>query len=81
MIDSNFLAVVAVAASMKTVVAASCHHHLGLAFGIEVQQLEQRRQPVIAAAVIDVVADAEAFVALQLMTMRVDVVVECPVVK
>ena len=80
MIDSNFLAVVAVAASMKTV-AASCHHHLGLAFGIEVQQLEQRRQPVIAAAVIDVVADAESFVALQLMTMRVDVVVECPVVK
>jgi len=80
MIDSNFLAVVAVAASMKTV-AASCHHRLGLAFGIEVQQLEQRRQPVIAAAVIDVVADAESFVALQLMTMRVDVVVECPVVK
>jgi len=81
MIDSNFLAVVAVAASMKTV-AASCHHRqLGLAFGIEVQQLEQRRQPAIAAAaVIDAVADAESFVALQLMTMRVDVA-ECPVVK
>ena len=48
---------------------------------IEVQQLEQRQQPaIVAAVVVDVAAVAESFVASLLMTMRADVVVEDPVV-
>jgi hypothetical protein len=79
MIDSTLLDLADVAESWMTVAASHRHQYcldlvvkterFGWAFGIE----EQLDQPAIAVVVIDVVADAESFVASLLMTMRVDV--------